>query len=225
MRKIILLVCTGLLILAMAGCGEEANENKVNNSVEKVAVVNGQILYRDELESQMEQVKSQYKQQGKDLDSEENEAALAELEKQVLEEMIDKTVLLQEADKEGISIKNEEVKSQFDQMEAQFGGEEQFNKVLKNNDITVEKLKQDMSEQLKIEKYIENAVPEEEISVSEKETRNYYDQVKEQSSKEIGNYENLKSQIENMLKQQKVQSVQDELLESLKEDMVIERYL
>jgi len=93
MKKILLAVCALALVFVLAAC------DAVKNG-EVVAKVNGKVITMAELNAELENLPQQYKMFGVD----------RERKKQVLENLVAKELLMQEADKEGISTKPEVVK-------------------------------------------------------------------------------------------------------------------
>lgn len=217
LRKTFLLLLAAVLILTATGCGQDSGGN------EKVAVINGEAIYRQELDTQMEQVKASYQQQGQDLEAEENKEVLENLKKQVLDEMINNTVLLQQAEKEGVNTRAQEVESQLEEIKSQFDDENQFNQALETNNLTEADLKKEISDQYTVERYMQKVIAEEQLSVAEDEVKDFYDQeIEQQPEGEKPDFEEVKTQIEEMLKQEKMQEAKSELLKGLKENMQIE---
>ncbi|MTI82651.1 MAG: hypothetical protein FH756_01875 [Firmicutes bacterium] len=221
LRKTLLLLLVAVFILTVAGCGQESVGNQ-NGSNEKVAVVEGEAIYKQEFDDQMEQVKAAYKQQGQDLEAEENKEVLENTEQQVLNEMINNVVLLQHAEKAGVTAPEQEVESQMEAFKSQYN-ESKFSEILEANNLSEADLGKDIFNQITIDNYMQGEIEEEKLSVSEDEIRKSYDQVIEQQPEgQRPAYEDVKPQIEGMLMQEKMQAAKSELLQGLKENMEIE---
>ncbi len=221
LRKTLLLLLVAVFALTVAGCGQENAANQ-NSNKEKVAVVEGEAIYKQEFDDQMKQVKAAYKQQGQDLEAEENKQVLEKTEQQVLDQMINNVVLLQQAEKAGVTASEQEVQSQMEAIKSQYN-ESEFSEILKANNLSEADLEKDIVNQITIDNYMQEEIEEEKLSVSEDEIRKSYDQVIEQQPEgQRPAYEDVKTQIEGMLMQEKMQTAKSELLQGLKKNMEIE---
>ena len=77
-------------------------------------------------------------------------------------------------------------------------------------------------EGLAIQNYLDNALKGEDFNVTEEEAQNFYEIYNQQSEEEIPPYEELESQIINLLQQQKRQEAIDSIVQELREDAIIE---
>lgn len=208
-----------VLVFSLAGCAG------INKEVNSVAVVNGEDISKEKFETQIDQIKLIYQQQqGIDLEAEENKELFKEIKEQVLNEMIDQLVFLQKAKEKGIKISSQEVQKEIDLIKQQLGSDENFNEALKANNITLEELKEEMEKQLRIEKYLRQEISEEKIKVTDQEIKDYYNGYKEQVPEPEG-FEELKESIEDIIRQQKIETERNELLERLKSQSEIEIFL
>ena len=222
LRRTFLLLLAAVIALTAAGCGQDSAGTQNSGDDEKVAIVDGKAIYRQEFDAQMEQIKASYQQQGQDLEAEDNKEALENIEQQVLDEMINNAVLLQQAQKSGVNAPKQEVESQLEAIKSQYD-ENQFQQILEANNLSEDGLKKEISDQLMINNYMQTEIEEEQLAVSEDEVRDSYDQViNQQPEGEKPNFEEIKPQIEGMLRQEKMQEAKTELLKGLKEDMEIE---
>jgi len=139
-----------------------------------------------------------------------------------LDEMINNAVLLQQAQKAGVKAPEQEVESQLEAIKSQYD-EKQFKQILEANNLSEDGLKKEISDQLVINNYIQTEIEEDQLSISEDEIRDSYDQViNQQPEGEKPNFEEVKPQIKGMLRQEKMQEAKTELLKGLREDMEIE---
>jgi len=118
---LVLLAAALILILTLSGCSDSSGGDKT------LAVVNGTEITQEEFNQRFNIIASQY-----DFDPEnaEHVAYQEELEKQVLNSMIDEEVLLEEAGKNEISITDEEINEEIEMYKSSFSSEEEFQNYL-----------------------------------------------------------------------------------------------
>lgn len=195
-------------------------------SQEVVATVNGEEITREELEVMLEQQKQQYQMQGMDLDSEEMSDMREQLERQILDSLIANLLMAQAAEEKGISVSEEELEQEYQDLAAQFGGEEELNQQLEAAGITREEIKEDIARTLPAQKYMESYkeenISEEDLEVSEEELKAVYDQYSAQMGEEFGEFEEVKPQLEEDLKRQKENEVLQSHVEELREEAEVE---
>ncbi len=195
-------------------------------SQEVVATVNGEEIAREELEVMLEQQKQQYQMQGMDLDSEDMSDMLEQLERQILDSLVANLLMAQAAEEKGISVSEEELEQEYQDLVAQFGGEEELNQQLEAAGITREEIKEDIARTLPAQKYMESYkeenISEEDLEVSEEELKAVYDQYSAQMGEEFGEFEEVKPQLEEDLKRQKENEVLQSHVEELREEAEIE---
>ncbi|HID61311.1 MAG TPA: hypothetical protein EYP49_00990 [Anaerolineae bacterium] len=102
------------------------------------ARVNGQPILLADYEKQVAQFQAALSDQGLDLNSEEGQAALAQIRRQVLEAMINQLLTEQAAAREGIAISDEEVDSRVQADIQAVGDESKFDQWLADNNLTRE---------------------------------------------------------------------------------------
>jgi parvulin-like peptidyl-prolyl isomerase len=102
------------------------------------ARVNGQPILLADYEEQVAQFQAALSDQGLDLDSQEGQAALAQIRRQVLEAMINQLLTEQAAAREGIAIGDEELDSQVQADIQVVGDEGKFDQWLADNNLTRE---------------------------------------------------------------------------------------
>lgn len=117
---------------------------------------------------------------------------------QVVSILTEQELIHQDAEKRGIEVTDEEAQEEMDKLKE--ASEEQFNQLLETYQITEEELKEQLIDDLLINKYIEQ---EFDAEVTEDEVESYYNQLKEQTEEVPELDEAMKGQIEGMLKTQK----------------------
>ncbi|GAB6179116.1 peptidylprolyl isomerase [Desulfotomaculum defluvii] len=116
------------LILLFTGCA--------NNKANIVATVNGKDITRQELDKQANLVFEGYKQQGFDVTTEENKEMRTQLEQNILEDMITKELVLQEAEKQKLAPTKEEIDKKLAEIKKGFPNEEEYKKALEQTKVT-----------------------------------------------------------------------------------------
>lgn len=128
-KKLLLVLSLFLLALAWAGCGGLPKS--------AVAEVDGKVITREDLDKAVEELKAQYGDSLPATDSPE----YAELQKQVAERLVNEEILWFEADNRNITVSDEEINQQVDTYKEQSGGEDAFNQKLTENNLTLDRLK------------------------------------------------------------------------------------
>ncbi len=210
-----------LLIIAITGCGtgqkssSTENESEAEAELEAVAMVNGVHITRAEFNATLDQ----YKLQGIDLNTLE-EAEVALLEEQVIDQLVNNELLLQVAEKNDYSVSAEEVETNLAEIKSQFETDEDFNQALESNNITLDELEAQLKKELLITSFLKDHTGE--ITVTEDEIQELYDRYAEQSEEELPELEEVKDQLELMILQEKEQEEIQTILGKLKEENEIE---
>lgn len=112
------------------------------------ARVNGQPIFLETYEKQVAQFRQSLAAQGVDLDSEDGQAQLRQIEKQVLGALIDQVIIEQEANRLGITISEELLEAKAQESAAQGPDQAQFQAWLSANNLTYEDFKETLRLQL-----------------------------------------------------------------------------
>jgi len=231
-KKLIPISLGLFLALGLAACGSNNEVQEQNTQVgeevagsedsnmdlepnEPVAIVNGEEITQQELNEKFEQVKMFYQQQGMGLDGE-NEV---QIQKGVLDQLVNTKLISQAAAEEGFSTSQDEVQAQIEQIKEQYGNGEELNAVLEQNNLNLASLEKEIKNELTINKYLESNI--EAPSVSQDEIKEKYDQYKQQTEN-MPEFEEVESQLEEEIKNEKGQASISELVNKLKETSEIE---
>jgi peptidyl-prolyl cis-trans isomerase C len=152
------------LTVPQAGAGESASAK------EKVAVVNGTIVTRGELDQELQVVMKRFGNAGRTLGA----AQLSQIEPQVLERLIDRELLFQEAEQAGIRIEEKTVDAQLEKFKKGLPDEAAFKKALEQMHLSEQDVRQQIRRGMTIRQWIDGKFVNK-ISVSEKEVKEYYD--------------------------------------------------
>ncbi len=119
-----------------------------------VAIVNDQPIFRDALEKQLRRLQKAMEISGEKPDPQ----TLEQMRRQVLEALIDQALMEQAAARLGIEVTPEELEEQV-RKTIQQGGEENFNRWLQENELTMEEFREMTRAQLLSIKLFEAVVP------------------------------------------------------------------
>jgi foldase protein PrsA len=124
-RLVILLVAAALL----AGCGGATGGDKA-------ALVNGKAISMADFNKQVKIVQESLIAQGLDVKSEDGKATIAQMQSDILEQMIDVELMRQAAEKEGIAVTDAQISERIEQIKKDAGGAEAFKKSLQEAKLT-----------------------------------------------------------------------------------------
>lgn len=185
-------------------------------SDEIVATVNGKDILKKDYEVEIENTKTSYEQQGINLDELDSKMK-EEVEKSVLDQLINTELILQTAEKDGVSVEQGEVDSELEAIKSQFEEDKQFEEALEKNKLTEEQLGEQVKKQLIITKYLDKNVGE--LSATDEELQAVYNQYKESAEtqeQEPEDFETMKPQLEQQVLAQKKNEKVNELIEELR---------
>jgi parvulin-like peptidyl-prolyl isomerase len=112
------------------------------------ARVNGQPIYLDTYQKQVEQLQQALINQGTDTSTPQGQEVLAQIQQQVLNTLIDQAIIEQQAAAIGITISEETLQEKVQESINQGGGQGQFEAWLNDNNLTVEDFKETLRSQL-----------------------------------------------------------------------------
>src|SRR3989338_816144 len=219
-KKKFIAVAIALLVLGGAGSYLLPDSfniwSKLNISMSgnAAAVVNGEKISTEELDSRIEQAKEIIQNQGVNLG---DEKALAEVKKQMLNDMINEKILLQNAEKGGFAATSAEVQTAYDQLAAQFKTEEDFQKELTARKVTEKEVKERLAKQMTLNKYVEQNIDLKSISATDEEINTLYKNYSTQQ-KNMPELGEIKNQLADQVKQQKTRTMIFDFIEKIKKD-------
>lgn len=233
------MVPTTVMAQNMEMDGEQPADQSLNPNEQVVATVNEEEITSQQLAQQanINQILQQVSQVDQQLaqilaSSEAGSQVMEELQSAKLDSIIDSVLLKQAAEESDITLSQEEIDEIYQQqknaiLEQQQMDEEQFLSVLQQQGYENEEAyKEEFSSnpQIKINKLIEEEVVSN-IEISEEELQQAYDQNKDalaQSGQDVS-FEEIKPQLEQMLKQQKQGQAINQYLSELRDDAEIEK--
>ena len=224
LKRLLSLMLPLLLMAALVGCGDVGMENGAEQEEDAVAIVNGESVPRDEFDQMLEMRMEMYEMQEPVGEGEEAAEMEEMLKQQTLDELIAQTVIMQNAEAEGIAVEEDEIEEQYQLLKGQYG-EEEFQTVLEEQNMSPESLRENIANQLVIQEYVEKKAAEElgeeALEVSEDELKALYEQHSMQME-DLPEFEEMKPQLIEMAQQDKMQEVAGEIVNQLIEESDIE---
>ena len=173
-KKIIPIVVLVLVVLALVGYfvfGKNKINGLINNNLASVATVNGVKIPKTAYDTQLATSLSTYKAQGIDVT---DATKLSQIKTQVLDNLIGDELLNQAVAAAKITVTTAEVEKQFQAVLTQAGGADALKAALTENKITEAQLRENISKQLAIQKYLLQNIDVSSITVTDAEIAQFY---------------------------------------------------
>lgn len=229
MKNIIILV----FVLLLIGVGiwsfvsrEEFDPNEIPNQDnaslseigEIVAIVNDEEITRSEFEELQSQMAAQ---QGVDVASLDVQTQ-TQIRSQVVDNLISQKLLQQKIEESEISVSEENITAQVDLIKQGFETDEQFQKALSGQGLTEDQLHENVASEIAVQNYLEQELNLSSLTVTEEEVAAAYEEISQSEQEEIPSLEEVYSQVENMVVQQRQQELINEFIAELRSDAEIE---
>jgi len=211
------LIVAIVVLALLGGIGYVALTNAPSPEEGLAARVNGEEVKKTLLEERFERAKASYEAQGIALADQE----ITTIRQQLLDDLISETLLFQYAREQGITATEEMIENEYQQIVLQFPSEEDFQNTLTTQGMNTQELRQEISRQLIFRQIADRKAAEGKIIVSEEEMRRTYDETAE-SGTEVPPFEEVRGEIEEFLRQQKIGQLMDELVGQLRAQASIE---
>ena len=174
-RRTLLILITGLALLAAAGCGGGGGDVPSDS----VAVVDGDNVPRTQYEQLIEQAKKTYKQDKRDFPKA-GTAERKQLDQQAVGFLVQRVELEQALDDLGVKVTDKDVAARLEQIKKQyFGGDEKrYQKQLKQQGLTDEQVRRDVRANVVSEKIFTEVTKD--TKVTDADVQKYYNDNKAQ---------------------------------------------
>lgn len=179
-----LFICIIAVSLALPSFAADTKEGGEAAGDDVVAVVNGEKIPRQELEQKVDFVKQRYASQGQQM----GEDQLSTMKKDIVQSLVEKSLLYQKSQELGIQVDSEEVNSQLEQFKNQFPDEKQYEQQLSGLGYTEDSLRSEIEENIAIQELIEKEIASK-ISITDEDLKSYY----EENQKEFETPESVKA--------------------------------
>src|SRR3989338_9615583 len=184
---------------------------------EFAAKVNGEGIDKKIFDVRYVQTKANYEAQGGEL----GEAETAQIRQEVLDDMVNEELLIQYGEKQGIEAQESEIEARYQEIVGQFESEDQFKSQLNAQGVTFDDVRVAISQELTINKVEEQQAAEQNIAISEEEMHKTYDEAVA-AGQEVPPFDEVKGEIEEFLRQQKIDELVADLIEQLRSEADIE---
>ncbi len=159
-----------LLLLLLAWTVESRGGEDATPMSQRLASVNGKEITQADMDKEMNRFEGQMGLSGQPPDPAQREV----IKKKVLDNLIQRELLLQESTRLGVKVKDEEVNEQMTQLKDRFSSEEDFSNALKRLKMTEGELKEEFTRRLMVKKMIDEVIASK-IQITAQETRDFYD--------------------------------------------------
>jgi peptidyl-prolyl cis-trans isomerase C len=171
LTKTCLLFLSLSLAVALAGC----SSGKQELPPDAAAMVNDSAITKNELEVSLGSMLQQYKAFGMKMDS----TQVDSLRSKVLESLISRELIFQEAQKAGLTVSEEDLSKEIASISRQYPNEEAFKQAMTSQGITEETLKKQFTRNIAIRNFVEGEVAKKQAVSAEEKTK-YYEEHKEE---------------------------------------------
>ncbi|OHA27023.1 MAG: hypothetical protein A3D52_01005 [Candidatus Taylorbacteria bacterium RIFCSPHIGHO2_02_FULL_44_36] len=183
-----------------------------------VAVVNGQKITRAVYDERYAQLATNIALQGQSATTTEMQTLI---KNQTLDNLVTEILLLQEADKEGIKVNEQEVNTLFSQNKSQFPDEAEFEKALTAQGFTVGTFKKFLIKDNIIRQYLVAHIDTNTATTTETEIKTLYDQAAA-SNPTVPPLNQIRDQVKNQIIQQKQQRLIADFIQRLRASSTVE---
>ncbi|NLA74114.1 MAG: peptidylprolyl isomerase, partial [Deltaproteobacteria bacterium] len=142
---------------------------------DRIAVVNGKNIPRDEYEREVSKIKDQISAQGGDI----TEPEMAEIKKHVIDNLVDMELLYQASVERGIAVSQKSIDDEWAKVKSRYPDENNLKKALDDLKVTEEIIKTQIRKGLSVNTFIEQNFVEK-ADIPESEAKAYYDNNVEQ---------------------------------------------
>lgn len=166
-----LVIMALLLTLSITGCAD--NKQAAANESDYIAIINGEVISKQEYQDQVEILKESISiQYGVDVSS--DPQMISNIEAQALQTLVHEVLVIQEAKRRGIEVPESEIDAAIARIKTGFASEEAFTKALADNNLSEDVLRDQIKKDLQINEvleqvYIEQGVVTETGDSSEEE--------------------------------------------------------
>lgn len=149
-------------------------------------------------------------------------------ESALLDQLVTKELLLQEADDRGVSVTRQEAQSSLEQQITQNGMTiDQFKQRLQSQDSTYDETLALYQDQITIDALLQEEIASTEVTVSDSEAQTFFDENIDSIKNQLGEdaaFEDVSDLIKNTITQQKQQGIVTDFISQLKSDAEIIKY-
>ncbi|MDD2388114.1 MAG: peptidylprolyl isomerase [Desulfobacterales bacterium] len=157
------------IFILCSPCLSGAVEEKAVSG-DNAAVVNGAVITRQEINTELDQLRSRAARQGQEVPDSE----LDNIKNNILDNLINQVLLYQESVKKGVVVDDQEITDKLSEIKKRFPDENDYKKILDEMGMSEADIKIKIGQGISIEKFIESQILSK-IVVSDQESRAFYD--------------------------------------------------
>ncbi|MFP4022449.1 MAG: SurA N-terminal domain-containing protein [Candidatus Paceibacterota bacterium] len=218
-------VVWGLLVLVIAILATAATimwDGGNGDDREVLAKIGESEITMEDIQSDFDQMKTQYEAQGMNLS--ENQEMRDMILYETLQNHVQQKLLMDHAEEKGLEVEEEDIEEEYNMITEQFATEEELDSALQQAGVSKDDLKQNIEDSLLIQLLAEEEGGE--VEVSEEEINERYEQLEAQGGEDLPPLDEIREDLEQEVMSQKVnetlQSVVTELQEENEVEMLIE---
>jgi len=166
-RKWFWVVLTALVLISVTSLLVAADKGV---SKDNVALVNGSTITRADLDRLMASARGRLSRAGKGLSG----SQLTEMKKQALENLIDRELLYQESQRQGIKVDEAVINEEIDSLKKRFPSEAELKKSLARMNLSETAMRLQFTKERAIQQLIDKEFGQK-VSVADKDVKAYYD--------------------------------------------------
>ncbi len=155
---------------AAAKAPDTKTDTKSDTKTGNAALVNGKAITHAELDSEFKRMSQRFMQQGKQIGPDQQD----EFRKEVLDNLINRELLYQEAEKKGIKADEKKVESRFAEVKQSAPSEADFQKMLTEMGISESEIKTEISRSFVIQEFVDTQITAG-VTVPDTEIKAFYD--------------------------------------------------
>jgi peptidyl-prolyl cis-trans isomerase C len=162
-------ICLVFTIILLSAVAVTVSADQKQPAPEKAAVVNGTIITKNQYNLELNQLMDRIAREGRQI----NDSQLATLKTEILDSLINRELLYQESQKNGIVVPPQEMMKEITAMKQRFPSEDAFKKVLASMNLTEAVITTQVKRGLAIQKHIDQQIADK-IVVTAAESKQYY---------------------------------------------------
>lgn len=167
-QKKCLSLIVGIICVVLIVSSSAANNESKSNDV--IAVVNGTFLSRADFDREMNRVMMQIIQRGRSPES----FNATQLEKEVLESMINRELLIQESRTKNIQVTEKEINDYYEKVRSQYSTEDEFKKALADMNLSEADIRNKIKDEIVFQRFIDTQFVQK-VTISDKELEDFYE--------------------------------------------------
>ncbi len=172
MNKLKIAIFALLAIVVFTGCSIKKNDSDIMK-------INDTVITKSEFDKAYEAMAENnvFARVGIDIKNDSDSVFALMFRDKVVSALIVKALLNEEIEKRKIEVSKDELENAEKDIIGKFGSKDQFLQLLKVNDITYDKFKKDIEDEIKMKKFVDSIAM---VSIGEGEAKKYYDANKDQ---------------------------------------------